>query len=143
MTKLDCTKFVVLGEGLASGMVNFSLIQADQVDSFPAQMAAQMKVPFVQPLLQAPGLGDAAGFPRLPVRLPFDHQTTVLRQFPPSGPHANTPIPGLTLADALTARPVPPVVRPDDALQTAVNLVLGMDGLLTAPAAGAPTALEY
>ena len=48
MTKLDCTKFVVLGEGLAAGMANFSLIEADQIDSFPAQMATQMKVAFLQ-----------------------------------------------------------------------------------------------
>jgi hypothetical protein len=39
MEQLDSSRFVVLGEGLASGMTNFSLIEADQVDSFPAQMA--------------------------------------------------------------------------------------------------------
>lgn len=143
MTKLDCTKFVILGEGLASGMANFSLIEADQVDSFPAQMAAQMNVPLVQPLLQAPGLGDAPGFARLPVRLPADHQTTVLKQFPPSAPNANLAMPCLTLADAVTRRPAAPVVRADDALQTAVNLVLGMTGPLTGPEPARPTALEY
>lgn len=143
MTRLDCTRFVVLGEGLAAGMTNFSLIESDQLESFPAQMARQMGVALVQPLLQAPGLGDAPGFARLPVRLPFDHQTTVLRQFPPAAKHANVSVPGLTLADALTRRPVPPVVRADDALQTAVNLVVGMDGPLTAPAQASPTPLEY
>ncbi len=143
MARLDCSRFVVLGEGLAAGMTNFSLIEVDQLESFPAQMARQMKVDFPQPLFQAPGLGDAPGFPRLPVRLPFDHQTTVLRQLPPAAPYANLSLPGMTLADALTRRPAPPVVRGDDALQTAVNLVLGMDGPLTAPAAARPTLLEY
>jgi hypothetical protein len=106
-------------------------------------MARQMKIPFLQPLLQAPGLGDAPGFPRLPVRLPFDHQTTVLRRFPPEGRNANLSIPGMTLADALSRRPAPPLVRADDALQTAVNLVLGLDGALTEPEPARPTQLEY
>jgi hypothetical protein len=143
MTKLDCSTFLVLGEGLASGMTNFSLIEADQVDSFPAQMAAQMKVRFVQPLIQAPGLGDAPGFPRLPVRLPVDHQTTVLKQFPPAEPNANVSIPCLTLSDALTRRPTPPVIRADDALQTAVNLFLGMNGSMTDAERVRPTPLDY
>ncbi len=142
MTKLDCSTFIVLGEGLASGMSNFSLIEADQIDSFPAQMAAQMNVRFVQPLIQAPGLGDAPGFARLPVRLPVDHQTTVLKQLP-AQPNSNLSMPCLTLADALTRVPEPPVVRADDALQTAVNLVLGMDGSLVKPGGARPTALEY
>ena len=143
MAKLNCTNFMVLGEGLAAGMANFSLIEADQLDSFPAQMAAQMKVRFVQPLFQAPGLGDAPGFPRIPVRLPVDHQTTVLKQLPPEQPNSNLSLPCLKLTDALTRRPAPPLVRADDALQTAINLVLGMDGSLVGAEAGRPTQLEY
>ncbi len=143
MTKLNCTNFVVLGEGLAAGMANFSLIEADQLDSFPAQMAKQMKVRFVQPLLQAPGLGDVPGFPRLPVRLPVDHQTTVLKQLPPEQPNSNLSLPCLRLADALTRRPAPPLVRADDALQTATNLVLGMGGSLVGTDSARPTQLEY
>ena len=143
MKKLNASGFLVLGEGLAAGMTNFSLIEADQVDSFPAQMARQMKVGFVQPLIQAPGIGDAPGFPKLPVRLPVDHQTTVLRQLPPTEPNANLSIPGLTLSDALNRRPSAPLVRKTDALQTAVNLILGMDGFLSGTEAPLPTQLEY
>jgi hypothetical protein len=143
MKTLDSGRFVVLGEGLAAGMTNFSLIQADQLDSFPAQMARQMKVSFVQPLIQAPGIGDAPGFARLPVRLPVDHQTTVLAQFPPAEPNANLSIPGLKLSDALGRHPAAPLVRKDDALQTAINLVLGMDGFLAGTDAAMPTQLEY
>ena len=143
MRTLDCSRFLVIGEGLAAGMTNFSLIEADQVNSFPAQLARQLKVRFVQPLLQAPGLGDAPGFPRLPVRLPLDLQTTVLSRFPVTEPHANVSIPGMTLADALTRRASQPLVRGDDALQTAVNLVVGMDGALTSAEMATPTPLEY
>src|SRR5713226_4538864 len=37
--RLDTSKFVVLGEGLAAGMSDFSLSSDTQVYSFPAQMA--------------------------------------------------------------------------------------------------------
>ncbi len=143
MKNLDCTRFVVLGEGLAAGMTNFSLIEADQRDSFPAQIARQMKVDFAQPLIQGPGIGDAPGFQRLPVRLPLDHQTTVLSEFPPSQPFANLSIPGLTLSEALTRRPAPPLVRKNDALQTAINLILGIQGFIDGEVSSQPTQLEY
>jgi hypothetical protein len=143
MKKLDSSRFLVVGEGLAAGMTNFSLIEADQLNSFPAQMAKQMKVGFVQPLIQAPGIGDAPGFPRLPVRLPVDHQTTVLAQLPPTAPNDNLSIPGLTVAEALSRRPAPPLVRKDDALQTATNLILGLNGFVAGTDAPWPTQLEY
>ncbi|OFW30306.1 MAG: hypothetical protein A3H97_09495 [Acidobacteria bacterium RIFCSPLOWO2_02_FULL_65_29] len=143
MTKmLDATSFLVLGESLGAGMTNFSVSEGDQRESFPAQMARQMKVEFRQPLVQAPGLGDAHGFPRLPVRIPFDHQTTVLEDFPPSAPISNLSVPGLTVADAVARRPVPPLIHSGDAQQTAINFILGMPGLLRGDAS-LPTALEY
>ena len=142
MKTLDATSFLVLGEGLAAGMTNFALSEVDQRESFGAQMARQMKVDFPQPLIQAPGLGDAPGFPRLPVLLPFDHQTTVLTDFPPSTPISNLSVPGLTLADAATRRPVSPLIHTGDSQQTAINFILGMPGLLDGQAP-LPTQLEY
>ena len=139
---LDATSFLVLGEGLAAGMTNFSLHEHDQRESFGAQMARQMKVDFRQPLIQAPGLGDAPGFPRLPVRVPFDHQTTVLSDFPPAAPISNLSVPGLTVADAVGRRPASPLIQAGDAQQTAINFILGMPGLLGGDAS-LPTALEY
>jgi len=126
---LDPTRFVVLGEGLAAGMTNFSLCEHDQRESFGAQMARQMRVSFTQPLFQAPGLGDAPGFPTLPVRLPFDHQTTVLAEFPPSAAFSNLSVPGLTVAEAVSRRPRSPLIHADDARQTAINFIFGMPGV--------------
>jgi hypothetical protein len=143
MKKLNTTNFVVLGEGLAAGMTNFSLMEVDQRDSFPARIAAQMDVRFVQPLIQGPGIGNAPGFPRLPVRLPFDHQTTVLVNFPPTERFSNLSLPGLKLSDALRRKPAPPLVRKDDALQTAINLVLGIQGFLEDSTAAMPASIEY
>ena len=142
MKTLDATRFVVLGEGLAAGLTNFSLFDDDQRESFAAQMARQMNVDFPQPLFQPPGVGEAPGFPRLPVRLPFDQQTTVLRQFPPTAPFANLSVPGLTLADALTRRPTSPLIHSDDAKQTVVNFVLGTPAPLRGGHASRPTARE-
>jgi hypothetical protein len=140
--KLDTARFVVLGEGLATGMTNFSLHEDDQRESFAAQVARQMKADFPQPLIQPPGLGAAPGFPILPVRVPVDHQTTVLCEFPPTTPIANLSVPGLTLAEALNRRPATPLVHRDDAKQTAINFILGMPGLLEGEAS-LPTQLEH
>src|SRR5688500_10652814 len=40
--RLNTASFVVLGEGLAAGMADFSLSEETQRQSFPAQMARQM-----------------------------------------------------------------------------------------------------
>jgi hypothetical protein len=141
MKKLDTSTFVVLGEGLAAGMVNFSLHQDDQKSCFAAQLAPKIGAAFPQPLIQPPGIGDAHGFPRLPVRLPMDQQTTVLCEFPPVTPISNVSIPGLTLAEALARRPATPLIHRGDARQTAINFILGMPGLLNGGAR--PTQLEY
>ncbi|HSL23770.1 MAG TPA: hypothetical protein VK886_19715 [Vicinamibacterales bacterium] len=139
--KLDVTRFVVLGESLASGLVNFSLIDIDQRESFPALVARQMGAAFPLPQLQAPGLGVPHGFPRVPVQVPIDMQTTVLAEFPPKQPPANLSVPGLMVEDVVSGRPRMPVVHRHDARQTAINFVFGMPELLGG-GAGLPTLLE-
>ena len=47
--RLNTTTFIVLGEGLAAGMGDFTLSDETQIDSFPAQMARQMRAEFPQP----------------------------------------------------------------------------------------------
>jgi hypothetical protein len=143
MKKLDTSRFLVIGEGLAAGMTNFSLIEDDQRDSFSVQMARRIGEKLVTPFFQAPGIGDAPGFPRLPVRVPWDMQTTVLSPFPPVEPYTNLSLPGLTASDVLARRPEIPVVCPDDALQTAINLVLGLQPCLAGASPERPTVLEH
>jgi hypothetical protein len=142
MQNLDASTFVVLGDGLAAGMINFSLFDDDQRDSFAAVLARQLRTGFRQALVQPPGLGDAPGFPRLPVRHPFDEQTTVLDEFPPAAPFDDLSIPGMTLERAVSARPISPLIHSADPRQTAVNFLLGMPGLLQG-ATSLPTQLEY
>ena len=85
-TKLDTTRFVVVGEGLAAGMADFGLREVYQTKSFGAQMARQMNTAFPQPLIESPGIGNAPGFTELPFHLPAALQGTVRTPFPPPSP---------------------------------------------------------
>jgi hypothetical protein len=123
--RLNTTTFIVLGEGIAAGMGDFTLFADPQRASFPAQMARQMQVQFAQPLMQAPGIGNPLGFEPLPVLVPAFWQTTVLDELPPP-PAANLAVPGFTLSDAINLRPAQPLVHRHDAKQTAANLILGL-----------------
>jgi hypothetical protein len=140
---LDAATFVALGEGLAAGAADFFTSAELQRDSFPAQMARQMQAGFVQPLLQAPGIGNLPGFPPLPVVVPAPMQTTV---FEPAdvatAALGNLAVPGFRLADALHLRPVPPLVHRHDTRQTAANLILGMPALRDGGKGPLPTQLE-
>jgi hypothetical protein len=139
---LNATTFVVLGDGLAAGAGDFGMSEELQPYSFPALVARQLGSRFAQPIMEAPGIGPVIGFPDLPVRLPQPMQTTVLKEFPPSGPFSNLSIPGLKLVDALTRRPSSPLIHRSDGLQTAINLVLGLPGLLGG-SQPLPTQIEY
>lgn len=123
--RLDTSVFVALGEGLAAGVGDFTLNADTQPDSFPAQMARLMGVEFVQPLIDQPGVGNPVGFEELPVVVPAPFQTTVLGSLPPPTP-SNLSVPGYRLSDALDLRPAQPLVRRNDAKQTACNLILGV-----------------
>jgi len=134
---LDTTTFIVMGEGLAAGMGNFGLSSAFQNFSFPAQAAAQMNTPLVQPLIQPPGIGDIVGYPGREVQVQTYPQGAV-RVFytTPGNPVAAPPIfiqnlsvPGLTLADSVSLAPVAPIVQQGNMKQTVVNMILGFPQL--------------
>ncbi|HEY1909770.1 MAG TPA: hypothetical protein VGG73_02510 [Vicinamibacterales bacterium] len=140
---LNPITFVALGDGLTAGAGDFGMSEELQPFSFPAQVARRLATPFPQPEMEAPGIGPVIGFADLPVRLPQPMQTTVLKEFPPSGLYSNVSISGLKLIDALTRRPISPLIHRSDGLQTAINLVLGLPGLLLPGTAQSPTAVEY
>ncbi len=140
--RLDASSFVVLGEGLAAGMGDFTLSEETQRESFPAQMARQMQTDFPQPLIQAPGIGYPVGFARPPVLVPQPLQTTVFDRIPPT-PVRNLSVPGLRLRDALELRPAQPLVRRDSHKLTALNLVLGALHIARGDGGPTPTQLDY
>src|SRR5438105_5315286 len=123
--RLDTTSFVVLGDGLAAGMGDFTMSEDAQRESFPAQMARQMQTEFRQPLFQAPGLCYPVGFARPPVLVPQPLQTTIFDRIPPA-PVSNLSVPGFRLKDALELRPAQPLIRRDSHKLTALNLTLGV-----------------
>src|SRR6266516_4090545 len=133
-TKLDTTQFVVVGEGLAAGMADFALRDVYQDKSFGAQMARQMKTAFPQPLIEAPGIGNAPGYTALPVHLPGTLQGSVRKPFPPYLFVFNLSIPGYRLADSLTRRPSAPLLQQRDMLQTSTNMILGYPALVAGKA---------
>jgi hypothetical protein len=136
-TKLDTTTFVVMGEGLAAGMANYGLSSVIQQYSFPAQMAAQMGTAFEQPLIEPPGIGDVVGYPSQEVKLQTYPQGSVRVFYQPTDPTKqaappllvmNLSVPGFTLADSMSMRPVPPIAQ-RNMKQTVVNLLLGFPNL--------------
>jgi len=134
---LDTTTFIVMGEGLAAGMANFGLSSTVQSQSFPAQMARQMQTLFPQPLMQGPGLGDVLGYPPLQVTVPRYPQDRVRIYPAQQNPNDEAPtlfvfnlsVPGMTLADSASRRPVSPLIQ-RDSQQTAINLILGFPSMI-------------
>ncbi len=139
--RLNTSCFIVLGEGLAAGMGDFTLAEETQANSFPSQMAQQMQTDFPQPLFQAPGICNPVGFAELPVLVSTPMQTTVLDRLPPK-PVNNLSVPGFKLCDALHLRPAQPLVQRHDAKQTAANLILGMIPIAYGEAGQLQTQLE-
>jgi hypothetical protein len=140
--RLDRSSFVVLGEGLAAGMGDFTLTQETQCESFPAQMARQMQTELPQAEIEAPGICYPIGFTRPPVIVPQPIQSTVFKSIPPVQ-NRNLSIPGLTVKDALRLRPVQPLVRRDSHKLTALNLTLGVLNIARGAEESPPTQLEF
>lgn len=138
---LNTSSFVVLGEGLAAGMGDFTLSEETQRESFPAQMARQMQTEFPQPYIQAPGICYPTGFTRPPVLVPQPLQSTVFDRVPPV-PVRNLSVPQFTIKDACELRPVQPLIRRDSHKLTALNLTLGVLHIARGDEQ-APTQLEY
>src|SRR5690349_8014946 len=122
---LNTSSFVVLGEGLAAGMGDFTLSEETQRQSFPAQMARQMQTEFPQPIIQAPGICYPIGFKSQPVLVPRPLQSTVLDRVPPV-PVRNLSVPTLTIKEACELRPVQPLIHRHSHKLTALNLTLGV-----------------
>ncbi len=116
---------VVIGEGLAAGMGEFSLHARSQRSSFPSQLADALQLPYSVSLIEPPGIHAPAGFPVPPVSLPLRTQRGVLERIPPPLP-TNLAVPGYRLRDPLERRPCQPLIHKDDPTQTACNLLLGM-----------------
>jgi len=138
---LDTTTFVVMGEGLAAGMANFGLSSVMQNQDFAALLAAQMNTGMEQPLIQPPGIGDVVGYPGQEVVVQRYPQGAVRQSYLPTDPTkapistppifvTNVSVPGQTLNDSITLKPVAPVVQRGNMKQTVFNMILGYPQLI-------------
>lgn len=139
--RLDTSRLVVLGEGLAAGMGDFTLSEETQRESFPSHMARQMGARLTQRLIQSPGICNPVGFAKLPVVVPTPMQTTVIERLPPERVN-DLCVPGYRINDALGLRPAQPLVQRHDAVQTAANLILGIIPIAYGESGELPTQLE-
>ena len=128
--KFDPTNMIMLGEGLAAGVTDFSLKDVFQKKNFGARLAEQLSVSFPQPLMQGSGVGNVAGFAELPVRTPGPGQGAVRADFPPQLFIFNLSVPGYKLTDTFGRRPAAPLIRNNDMTQTLTNFILGYPALL-------------
>ena len=122
--RADLSRFVVVGDSLAAGYMNDSLLDAQQVASFASLIAAQAGEDLPLPLIAAPGIPNVIvsvdpGPPPIIVRAPGVSSGRVN----PTVQAMNLAVPGHTVNDALITRPSLPI----DSL---TDLVLGLPGLL-------------
>jgi lysophospholipase L1-like esterase len=120
----DLSRFVVVGDSLAAGYMNDSLLDAQQLGSFASLIAAQAGEDLPLPLIAAPGIPNVIvsvdpGPPPIIVRAPGVSTGRV----DPAVQAMNLAVPGHTVHDALVTRPSFPI----DSL---TDLVLGLPGLL-------------
>ncbi len=138
---LDTTTFVFMGEGLTAGMANYGLSSAMQNHDFAVLMAAQMNAGIEQPLIQPPGIGDVIGYPGQEVQVQKYPQGSVRQMYLPTDKTkapiqtpplfvTNVSVPGLTLNDSITMKPVAPVVQRANMKQTTFNMILAFPQLI-------------
>jgi hypothetical protein len=138
--QLDTTTFILMGEGLGAGMANFGLSSVMQKKDFGALITSSMNTGFEQPLIQPPGLGDVLGYQGQEVKVQTYPQGSVRQTYLPTDPAkapiagpplfvTNISVPGLTLNEAVTLRPSPPVVQ-KSMKQTTFNMILGFPQLI-------------
>jgi hypothetical protein len=138
---LDTTAFVVMGEGLAAGMGNYGLSSVLQNQDFAALVAGKMHTGIEQPLMQPPGIGDVVGYPGQEVQVQKYPQGSVRQFYLPTDKTkdpiqtpplfvTNVSVPGLTLNDSVTMKPVAPVVQHGNMKQTVFNMILGFPQLI-------------
>ena len=143
----DSGPIVAVGDSLAAGFQNFSLLSTQQVSSFANLISVQANQPMSLPLMASPGIPNPLRLKRgIPSSLAgFVACTDALlmrtnaicevapgtlpplpRELPIRQP-TNLAVPGVTVHQALTKTPVPP-----DQVQSAVdamtNLILGIPG---------------
>jgi lysophospholipase L1-like esterase len=106
--KRDLARMVVVGDSLAAGFQNFSLLHSQQVFSAPALIAQQARVPLELPLVPDPGVPNvltlvSVGPP--PIVQPTPGPGPAFPRLNPLTQATNLAVPGHTVQDAINKRP--------------------------------------
>ncbi len=129
--RADLSRLVVVGDSLAAGYMNDSLLAAQQVGSFASLIAAQAAVDLPLPLIAAPGVPNVIvsvdpGPPPIIIRAPG----VSTGRLNPMVQAMNLAVPGHTVHDALVRRPSLPIDGVGSQVEILTDLVLGLPGLL-------------
>ena len=119
--KVDLSRFVVVGDSLAAGFQNFSLLETQQVNGPANLIAQQARIPLELPLVPYPGIPNvltlvSAGVP--PVVAPVPDPPPAFLRLNPATQATNLAVPGHALANAI-------FTRPDGTADALTNAVLG------------------
>jgi hypothetical protein len=120
----DVSKLVVVGDSLAAGVQNFSLLESQQPNGFAKVIADQAGVSLTLPLVPYPGAPNVLQLVTLgppPVIEPVSGTLPAPRVNPTEQP-TDLAVPGVTVHQALTMRPSLNVTDP---VQGWANIVLG------------------
>ena len=107
--KVDLSRFIVVGDSLAAGFQNFSLLATQQVNGPANLVAQQARIPLDLPLVPYPGIPNvltlvSAGPPPVVAPVP-DPPPAFPPRINPATQATNLAVPGHTLLDAIFTRP--------------------------------------
>jgi hypothetical protein len=121
----DLSRLVVVGDSLAAGVQNFSLLESQQPHGFAKVIADQAGVPLVLPLVPSPGAPNVLQLVTLgppPVIEPAPGTLPIPPRLNPTEQPTDLAVPGVTVHQALTMRPS---LTGTDPVQGWANIVLG------------------
>lgn len=123
--RADLSKLVVVGDSLAAGVQNFSLLESQQPHGFAKVIADQAGVPLTLPLVPYPGAPNVLHLVTLgppPVIEPVDGTLPRVPRLNPTEQPTDVAVPGVTVHQALYMRPSLNITDP---VQGWANIVLG------------------
>ena len=133
--KNDLATLVVVGDSLAAGFQNFSLVHPQQVHSFANLIAIQARTKMTLPLVPCPGIPNLLQLSPLPLTFPpniapfpGDTVSPFSPRENPAEQATNLAVPGQTVSDALYK--LPSLSPPATAIDGLTDVVLGFPAFL-------------
>lgn len=128
----DWSRLVVVGDSLSAGVQNFSLLDTQQPNGYASLLAKQIGTSLTLPLISFPGLPNVLELVSLgpPPVVEADPSTAIPERENPTIQNTDVAVPGETLNQALTLRPVATIGPSTPSVQIFATYVLGLPSLL-------------